>query len=154
MKIGGLRVDTQEVQGPFCKVAGIKEFPDLIYNKKFCGPSPRCGGPRAAPVHGGPRTRPQTSLVGGWSEQCPHAWNLAAVEEEGGWNGGEPHRLQDGAAEGRRWSGVGLNLWSQISCTASGLALLEDEQKFKLRGCVGAHKTSISCANRPSKCIK
>jgi hypothetical protein len=30
MKIGGLRVDTQEVQGPFCKVAGIKEFLDLI----------------------------------------------------------------------------------------------------------------------------
>jgi hypothetical protein len=27
-----------------------------------------------------------------------------------------------------------------ISCIASGLALIEDEQKFKLRGCVGAHK--------------
>jgi hypothetical protein len=34
MKIGGLRVDTQEVQGPFYKVAGIKEFPDIIYNEK------------------------------------------------------------------------------------------------------------------------
>jgi hypothetical protein len=34
MKIGGLQVDTQEVQGPFCKVAGIKEFSDLIYNRK------------------------------------------------------------------------------------------------------------------------
>jgi hypothetical protein len=34
MKIGGLRVDTREVQGPFCKVAGIKEFRDLIYNEK------------------------------------------------------------------------------------------------------------------------
>jgi hypothetical protein len=33
---------------------------------------------------------------------------------------------------------------SQISCIASGLALLEDEQKFKLRGCVGAHKMLIS----------
>jgi hypothetical protein len=43
---------------------------------------------------------------------------------------------------------------SQISCIASGLALLEDEQKFKLVGCVGAHKTSISCANMSSKCIK
>jgi hypothetical protein len=32
---------------------------------------------------------------------------------------------------------------SQISCIASGLALLEDEQKFKFGGCVGAHKTSI-----------
>jgi hypothetical protein len=28
-----------------------------------------------------------------------------------------------------------------ISYIASGLALLEDEQKFKLGGCVGAHKT-------------
>jgi hypothetical protein len=32
---------------------------------------------------------------------------------------------------------------SQISCIASGLALLEDEQKFKLGGCVGGHKTLI-----------
>jgi hypothetical protein len=42
---------------------------------------------------------------------------------------------------------------SQISCTASGLALLEDEKKFKLGGCVGAHKTSISCVNMSSKYI-
>jgi hypothetical protein len=34
VKIGGLRVDTEEVQGPFCKVAGIKEFSNLIYNEK------------------------------------------------------------------------------------------------------------------------
>jgi hypothetical protein len=45
MKICGLRVDIQEVHTPFCKVAGIKEFPDLIYNGKFHGPSPWCGGP-------------------------------------------------------------------------------------------------------------
>jgi hypothetical protein len=44
-KICGLRADIQEVRGPFCKVAGIKEFPDLIYNGKFCGLSPQCGGP-------------------------------------------------------------------------------------------------------------
>jgi hypothetical protein len=43
---------------------------------------------------------------------------------------------------------------SQISFIASGLALLEDEQKFKLGGYVGAHKTSISCANMSSKCMK
>jgi hypothetical protein len=43
---------------------------------------------------------------------------------------------------------------SRMSCIASGLALLEDEQKFKLGGCVDAHKTSISCANMSSKCIK
>jgi hypothetical protein len=36
----------------------------------------------------------------------------------------------------------------------SGLALLEDEKKFKLRGCAGAHKSSISYANMPNICIK
>jgi hypothetical protein len=36
----------------------------------------------------------------------------------------------------------------------SGLALLEDEQKFNLRGCVGAHKTSILYANMSSILIK
>jgi hypothetical protein len=34
------------------------------------------------------------------------------------------------------------------------LALLKDEQKFKLGGCAGAHKTSISCANMSSKCME
>jgi hypothetical protein len=43
---------------------------------------------------------------------------------------------------------------TRISCIASILALLEDEQKFKLQGCVGAHKTPISWANMLSKCIK
>jgi hypothetical protein len=43
---------------------------------------------------------------------------------------------------------------SQISCIASGLALLEDEQKFKLGGCIGAHEALISCTNMSSKCIK
>jgi hypothetical protein len=42
---------------------------------------------------------------------------------------------------------------SRISWIASGLALLEDEQKFKLGECVGTHKTLISCVNMSSKCI-
>jgi hypothetical protein len=107
MKIGGLRVDTQEVQGPFCKVVRIKEFPDLIFNGKFHGPSPRCGGPRVAPVHGGPRTPPRRRFTGERPEWRPRAWNLAAVEEKGGGDGGEPHRLQEGAAEGRTQPGDG-----------------------------------------------
>jgi hypothetical protein len=41
-----------------------------------------------------------------------------------------------------------------ISCIALGLALLKDEQKFKLGGCVGAHKTPISYANISSECMK
>jgi hypothetical protein len=43
---------------------------------------------------------------------------------------------------------------SQISSIALDLALLEDEQKFNLGGCVGTHETLISCANMSSKCIK
>jgi hypothetical protein len=40
---------------------------------------------------------------------------------------------------------------SRIYCIALGLTLLEVEQKFKLVGCVGAHKISISCTNMLSK---
>jgi hypothetical protein len=43
---------------------------------------------------------------------------------------------------------------SRITCMGLGLALLEDEQKFNLGGCVGAHKTLISCTNISSKCMK
>jgi hypothetical protein len=43
---------------------------------------------------------------------------------------------------------------SRISRIASGSALLEDEQKFKLGGCVGSHKMSILCTNMSSKCMK
>jgi hypothetical protein len=42
----------------------------------------------------------------------------------------------------------------RISCIASGLALLEHEQKFKLGVCVGAHKMLISCTNISSECMK
>jgi hypothetical protein len=42
----------------------------------------------------------------------------------------------------------------RITCIASGLALLEDEEKFKLGGCVGAYKMLISCANISSECMK
>jgi hypothetical protein len=38
---------------------------------------------------------------------------------------------------------VSILVLPRISCIASGLALLEDEQKFKLGGCVGTHKTPI-----------
>jgi hypothetical protein len=42
----------------------------------------------------------------------------------------------------------------RISFIALGLTLLEDEQKFKTRGCVGAHKTPVSYTNMSSNCIK
>jgi hypothetical protein len=49
---------------------------------------------------------------------------------------------------------MGLHLCCLESLAASGLALLEDDQKVKLGGCVGAQKTLISCPNMWSKCIK
>jgi hypothetical protein len=42
----------------------------------------------------------------------------------------------------------------QIFYIASDLALLEDEQKFKLGGCVHTHNMLISCTNMSSKCMK
>jgi hypothetical protein len=130
MKIGGLRVDTQEVHGPFCKVTGIKEFPDLIYNGKFCGSSPRCGGPRAAPVHGGPRTGPRRRLTG---EQRPRVWNLTTIEEKGGGNGGEPHRLQEGLTEGWKWSGVGGAKPMEEALSAGGARVRREERWGEVR---------------------
>jgi hypothetical protein len=49
----------------------------------------------------------------------------------------------------------GMHLYlSQVSCIDSGLALLEDEQKFKHEGCFGDHETSISYTNMSSICKK
>jgi hypothetical protein len=42
----------------------------------------------------------------------------------------------------------------RISYIASGVAFLEFKQKFKLGGCVGAHKTPISFANISTECMK
>jgi hypothetical protein len=53
------------------------------------------------PVHGGPRTPSQRRLTGERPER------LTVVEEKGGGDGGEPHRLQEGAAEGRTRPGDG-----------------------------------------------
>jgi hypothetical protein len=81
MKICGLRVDIQEVQGPFYKVTGIKEFQDLIYNRKFCGPSPRCGGPAA---HTGPRwTAGGTNTGRGGALPTCGAWEQQGEEDTG-----------------------------------------------------------------------
>jgi hypothetical protein len=52
----GLRVNFKEIEGSLCKIPEIKEFLDLIFNGKFRGPSPWCGGPHIASVHGRPWT--------------------------------------------------------------------------------------------------
>jgi hypothetical protein len=87
MKICGLQVDIHEVQGPFAKVAGIKEFPNLIYNGKFRGPSPRCGGPAA---RSGPRW-----TVGGLDTGCGGA--RARQSSPAG-------RNRDRGTRGTRWA--------------------------------------------------
>jgi hypothetical protein len=83
------------------------EFPGIIFLKETCGLSPRAHGPRAAPVHGGPRSPSRGRLTGERPERRPRAWNLTAVEEKWRVDGGEPHRLQERAAEGRTRPGDG-----------------------------------------------
>jgi hypothetical protein len=53
------------------------------------------------PVHGGPRSPSRRRLAGERPERRPCAWNLIAVEGKGRGDGGEPHRRQEEAAEGR-----------------------------------------------------
>jgi hypothetical protein len=79
------------------------EFPGIIFLKETRGPSPRARGPRAAPVHGGPRSPSRRRLTGERPKRRPRARNLTAVEEKWRGDGGEPHRLQERAVEGR-WS--------------------------------------------------
>jgi hypothetical protein len=77
------------------------KFPEIIFLKEIHGLSPRVCGPRVAPVHGGPRSPSQRRLAGERPEWRPRARNLTAVEGKGRGDGGEPHRLQEGVAEGR-----------------------------------------------------
>jgi hypothetical protein len=55
------------------------EFPGIIFLKETRGLSPRVRGPRAAPVHGGPRSPSRRRLVGDWPKRRPHARNLTVV---------------------------------------------------------------------------
>jgi hypothetical protein len=116
MKIGGLRVDTQEVQGPFCKVTGIKELPDLISTENSVDR-----------VHGAvDRGRRRSTVDRG---HC-----LGGGSPENGWNGAPVHgtspRLRKkgegtavsliGCKRGRRRDGhgraaVGNNRWRRRS---------------------------------------
>jgi hypothetical protein len=72
------------------------EFSGIIFRKETCGPSPR-----ASPVHSGRRSPFRRRLAGERSERRPCARNITAVEEKWIGDGGEPHRLQERAAEGR-----------------------------------------------------
>jgi hypothetical protein len=76
------------------------EFLGIIFLKETCGP-------RAAPVRGGPRSLSRRRLAEERPERRPRARNLTAVEEKWRGGGGEPHRLQEGAAEGRTRPGDG-----------------------------------------------
>jgi hypothetical protein len=76
------------------------DFPGIVLLKET-------RGPRAAPVHGGPRSPSRRRLAGERPEWRPRAWNLTVVEGKGRGDGGEPHRRQEGAAEGRTRPGDG-----------------------------------------------
>jgi hypothetical protein len=81
------------------------DFPGIVFLKETRGPSPRVRGSRVAPVHGGPRSPSRRRLTGERPKRRPRSWNLTAVEGKGRGDGGEPHRLQEGTAEGRTRSG-------------------------------------------------
>jgi hypothetical protein len=88
------------------------KFPKILINELFSngkhrGPGPRAPGPRVAPAHSGPRSPSRGRLAGDRPERRPRAWNLAAVEEKWRGDGGEPHRWQESAAEGRTQPGNG-----------------------------------------------
>jgi hypothetical protein len=82
-------------------------------------------GPWAVAVHGGPQTGPQWWLTGGRSERRPGARNLAAVEEKGGGDGGDPHRLQ----EGRKQLGINGQETVEESLSAGGAWSRREEKR-------------------------
>jgi hypothetical protein len=83
------------------------DFSGIIFLKETRELSPQARGPRAAPVHGGPRSPSRERLAGERPERRSRARNLTAFEEKWRGDGGEPHQLQEGAAEGRTQSGNG-----------------------------------------------
>jgi hypothetical protein len=97
------------------------EFPGIIFLKEICGPSPRVRGPRAAPVHGGPRSPSRGRLAGERPERRSRAWNLTAVEGKWRGDGGEPHRWQERAAEGRTQPGDGGEQSAEETLGGGGL---------------------------------
>jgi hypothetical protein len=83
------------------------EFPGIIFLKETCGPSPRAHGLRAASVHSGPQSPTRGRLARERPERRPRVQNLTAVEEIWRGDGGEPHQLQERAAEGQTRPGDG-----------------------------------------------
>jgi hypothetical protein len=101
------------------------EFPGIIFLKEIRRPSPRARGPRAALAHGGPRSPSQGRLTGDRPEWRPRARNLTAVEEKWRGDGGEPHRWQERAAEGRTQPGDGGEQLAEETLGRGGAADLK-----------------------------
>jgi hypothetical protein len=72
------------------------EFLGIIFLKETHGPSPRARGPRASPIHGGPRSLFQRRLAGERPERRPRARNLTAVDKIWRGDGGEPAAREGG----------------------------------------------------------
>jgi hypothetical protein len=136
-----LFVNIFQILGPNCKFLDYKlilenprglnakcrklEFPGIIFLKETRGLSPRARGPRAAPVHGGPRSPSQRRLTRERPERRPRAWNLTAVEEKWRGDGGEPHRLQERAAEG--WTRPGDGGEQSVEEALGGVGVADSE---------------------------
>jgi hypothetical protein len=101
------------------------EFPGIMFLREIRGPSPRARGPRAAPVHGGPRSLSRGRLAGDWLERHPRARNLTTVKEKWRGDGGEPHRRQERVAEGRTRPGDGGEHSAEEALGGVGAADLE-----------------------------
>jgi hypothetical protein len=91
------------------------EFPGILFLKET-------RGPRAAPVHGGSRSSSWRRLAGERPEQHLRAWNIATVEEKWRGDGGEPHRLEERAAEGRTRPGDGGEQSAEEALSGVGVA--------------------------------
>jgi hypothetical protein len=106
----------QRNRGASLQQSRNNRFLDLIFNGKFRGPSPWCGGPWTAPVHGGPLTEGAAvphrhAARGRWSSPM-----LASDGGEGraGRGGAREVLTRDGGVATRRCTGGSERRWLEL----------------------------------------